>query len=100
STTDNTEIANNDTNLNTANANNYKKNILIYGDGIRETSTAGTGSTSWYGDYSYYPGLNRPFSGRGGTLWAAGSDAGLFYFSRSNGISSYDTGFHTVLIVS
>ena len=68
SSTDNTGITNNDTNLNTASANNYKKNTLIYGDGIRETSTAGTGSTSWYGDYSYYPGLNSPFSIRGGSF--------------------------------
>ncbi|MFR2535282.1 MAG: hypothetical protein ACLS95_08720 [Clostridia bacterium] len=65
-TTDNTSIASNDTNLNTASANNYKKNTLIYGDGIRETSTAGTGNTNWYGDSSYYLGLNSPFSFRGG----------------------------------
>ncbi|MFR5189943.1 MAG: hypothetical protein ACLTEH_01550, partial [Clostridia bacterium] len=58
STTDNTSIANNDTNLNTASANNYKKNTLIYGDGIHEISTDGTRNTSWYGDYSYYSGLN------------------------------------------
>ncbi|MFR2534064.1 MAG: hypothetical protein ACLS95_02370 [Clostridia bacterium] len=99
STTDNTSIASNDTKLNTASANNYKKNTLIYGDGIRETSTAGTGSTSWYGDYSYYPGLYGPFSIRGGNLWN-GSSAGLFYFDRSNGNSAYNGGFRTVLAVS
>ena len=99
SSTDNTEITNNDTNLNTASANNYKKNTLIYGDGIRETSTAGTGSSSWYGDYSYYPGLYNPFSVRGGTLWN-GSSAGLFYFVRNNGISSFAHGFRAVLAVS
>ena len=99
SSTDNTGITNNDTNLNTASANNYKKNTLIYGDGIRETSTAGTGSTSWYGDYSYYPGLNGPFSFRGGTLWD-GSGAGLFSFDRDNGDSNFYAGFRAVLAVS
>ena len=99
SSTDNTGITNNDTNLNTASANNYKKNTLIYGDGIRETSTAGTGSTSWYGDYSYYPGLYHPFSIRGGHLWN-GSSAGLFFFYRTTGDSSFYYGFRAVLAVS
>ena len=99
STTDNTSIADNDTNLNTASVNNYKKNILIYGDGIHETSTAGTGSTSLYGDDSYYPGLYDSFSIRGGHLWD-GSIAGLFCFGHSSGHSSYYGGFRTVLAVS
>ena len=99
SSTDNTGITNNETNLNTASANNYKKNTLIYGDGIRETSTAGTGSSSWYGDYSYYPGLYGPFSIRGGDLWN-GSGAGLFSFNRTNGNSHYNHGFRAVLAVS
>ena len=99
SSTDNTGITNNETNLNTASANNYKKNTLIYGDGIRETSTVGTGSSSWYGDYSAYPGLNNPFSGRGGHLWNS-SIAGLFCFYRATGNSSYANGFRAVLTVS
>ncbi len=99
SSTDNTTIANNDVNLNTASANNYKKNTLIYGDGIREISTAGTGNTSWYEDYSYYPGLHTPFSIRGGNLWH-GSSAGIFYFYRYSGNSSYNSGFRAVLTVS
>ena len=99
SSTDNTGITNNDTNLNTASMNNYKKNTLIYGDGIRETSTAGTGNSSWYGDSSSYPGLDYPFSIRGGYLWN-GSTAGLFCFSRGNGGSSFDGGFRAVLTVS
>ena len=98
-TTDNTSIESNDTNLNTASANNYKKNTLIYGDGIRETSITGTGSTGWYGDYLYSPGLNHPFSVRGGSLWV-GSSAGLFNFSRDSGESYYDDGFRAVLTVS
>ena len=99
SSTDNTGITNNETNLNTASSNNYKKNTLIYGDGIRETSTAGTGRSSWYGDYSYYPGLYDPFSFRGGALWN-GSDAGLFYFYRFSGNSRFNNGFRAVLTVS
>ncbi|MFR0822472.1 MAG: hypothetical protein ACLU84_04540 [Clostridia bacterium] len=97
--TDNTGIANNDANLDAASMNNYKKNALIYGDGIRETSTAGTGNSSWYGDYSYYPGLYSPLSVRGGYLWS-GSTAGLFYFNRINGNSIFYTGFRAVLVVS
>ena len=99
SSTDNTGITINDTNRNTASTNNYKKNTLIYGDGIRETSTVGIESNSWYGDYSYYPGLNNPFSVRGGTLWND-SSAGLFYFNRTLGHSNYRAGFRTVLAVS
>ncbi|MFR0823689.1 MAG: hypothetical protein ACLU84_07850 [Clostridia bacterium] len=99
SSTDNTTIENNDANLNTASANNYKKNTLIYGDGIRETSTAGTGSSSWYGDYSCYPGLYGPFSFCGGNFWS-NSIAGFFCFARSNGIGTFHTGFRAVLAVS
>ena len=99
SSTDNTRIANNDINLNTASTDNYKKNTLIYGDGIRETSAAGTESTSWHDDYSFYPGLYGPFLVRGGSLWN-GSGAGLFYFYRHGGHSTYNGGFRAVLAVS
>ena len=76
---------------------NYKTNKYIYGDAIRETSTSGTGSTSWNGDYSYFPALNGPFTVRGGYLWD-GSDAGLFCFHRTNGNSNYNNGFRPVLV--
>ena len=99
STTDNTSIASSDTNINTASSNNYKKNTLIYGDNIRETSTAGIENTGWYGDYSYYTGLHRPFSIRGGNWWN-GSGAGLFSFARTGGGSYYDNGFRAVLVIS
>ena len=98
SRTDNTSIGSNDTNLNTASNNNYKKNALIYGDGIRETSTTGIGNTSWYNDYSCYAGLYYPFLLHGGPFWD-GSTAGLFYFIRSSGNSSYTAGFRVTLIV-
>ncbi len=99
SSTDNTGVEKSDENLNIASANNYKKNTLIYGDGIRETSTIGTGSSSWYGNHSFYPGLYYPFSIRGGSLWT-GSFSGLFCFTRHNGDSGFNYGFRAVLTVS
>ena len=99
SSTDNTSITNNETNINTASTNNYKKNTLIYGDGIREVSAAGTGNTSWHSDYSYYSGLIYPFSLRGGGLWSE-SSAGLVCFDRSGGNSNFISGFRAVLTVS
>ena len=76
---------------------NYKTNKYIYGDAIRETSTSGTGSTSWNGDYSYFPALYYPFTVRGGSLWN-GSAAGLFYFNRAGGYSRYYIGYRPVLV--
>lgn len=76
---------------------NYGVNAKIYGDAVRETSTAGVGSTSWYGDYSYFPGYNGPFFERGGYFWN-GSGAGLFYFIRSRGNSYYCGGFRAVVV--
>ena len=76
---------------------NYKTNKYIYGDAIRETSTSGTGSTSWNGDYSYFPALLSPFTIRGGYLWN-GSTAGLFSFYRTGGVSGCNVGFRPVLV--
>ena len=87
----------NGANIDTASTANWKANTKIYGDGIRETSTAGTGKTSWYTDYSYFPAVDIPFSTRGGHLWS-GEGAGLFYFSRNNGGSGYGDGFRSVLV--
>ena len=84
-------------NIDTANAANWKANTKIYGDGIRETSTAGTGKTSWHTDYSYFPAVISPFSYRGGILWD-GEGAGLFCFSRTAGFSAYLNGFRSVLV--
>ena len=76
---------------------NYEQNKYIYGDAIRETSMSGTGSTSWNGDYSYFPALDSPFTRRGGDFWG-GSGAGLFFFNRSHGSSGYVDGFRPVLV--
>ena len=87
----------NGANIDTASTANWKANTKIYGDGIRETSTAGTGKTSWYTDCSYFPAVRSPFSRRGGGLWD-GEGAGLFYFTRGDGISAYYNGFRSVLV--
>ena len=97
SSKDNTSISNTDANINTASQANYVKNTKIYGDGIRETSTAGTGTTSWYSDYSYFAGLYNPFFIRGGT-YGNTSGAGLFSFTRPNGGSGCYNGFRSVLV--
>ena len=57
-------------NIDTASAANWRANTRIYGDGIRETSTSGTGKTSWYGDYSYFPSMGALFVLSGGSLLA------------------------------
>ena len=87
----------NGANIDTASTANWKANTKIYGDGIRETSTAGTGKTSWYTDYSYFPAVYTPFSERGGSLWN-GEGAGLFYFHRPYGDRGYNGGFRSVLV--
>ncbi len=97
SSKDNTSISNTDANINTASQANYVKNTKIYGDGIRETSTAGTGTTSWYSDYSYFAGLYAPFFVRGGG-YGYTSGAGLFFFTRNSGNSYYLVGFRSVLV--
>ena len=80
-----------------ASKSNYTANTKIYGDAIRETSTAGLGKTSWYSDYSYFVGAYYPFFLRGGSYWLT-SGAGLFYFSRLDGNSTYCNGFRSVLV--
>ena len=93
----NASVDKNGANIDTASTANWKANTKIYGDGIRETSTAGTGKTSWYTDCSYFPAVLSPFSGRGGSLWG-GEGAGLFCFYRNDGVSHYNSGFRSVLV--
>ena len=93
---DNTGVSWTDENLLKTNEANYKKNTK-YGDAIKETSTAGTGNTSWNGDYSYFAGLYYPFFVRGGSYWDR-SGAGLFCFGRNDGSSYYNDGFRSVLV--
>ena len=83
--------------LDDASNSNYAVNTKIYGDAIRETSTAGLGQTLWYSDYSYFVGGNYPFFERGGFCWYT-SGAGLFSFYRLVGNSGYGNGFRSVLV--
>ena len=94
---DNPGIANTEENLNKANVANYNKNTKIYGDAIRETSTAGTGREAWNSDFSLFAGLHYPFVLRGGYLWDS-SCAGSFYFTRDTGDSYYYGGFRPVVV--
>ena len=93
----NASVDKNGANIDTASTANWKANTKIYGDGIRETSTAGTGKTSWYTDYSCFPAVYGPFCVRGGVLWY-GEGAGLFSFYRHLGDSNYANGFRSVLV--
>ena len=93
----NASVDKNGANINTASQSNWEANKKIYGDGIRETSTAGTGKNSWYTDYSYFPAVDAPFSERGGLYWD-GEGAGLFYFFPGDGNSYFDAGFRSVLV--
>ena len=77
--------------------NNYNANSSKYGDAVYETSTNGSGSTSWYGDYSYFPYTGNPFFGRGGT-YNSGTIAGVFYFAYYNGSSGGSYSFRPVLV--
>ena len=83
--------------IDTESKNNYAVNTKIFGDAIRETSTSGTGTSSWNADYSYFPALYYPFTDRGGNSWYT-SGAGLFAFSRADGSSGYDHGFRPVVV--
>ena len=91
------DTAETSTDIDTKSRANYNVNKYIFGDAIRETSESGTGATSWKGDYSYFPALYVPFSGRGGSLWD-GSSAGLFFFDRTSGNSGCSNGFRPVLV--
>ena len=97
-TYDNTTIEITNEFLNTASTNNWIENTLIYGDAIRETSTAGTDNNSWYNDASNFLGLNNPFNIRGRN-YGSGESAGLFCFVRHGGNSNYSGGFRAVVIV-
>ena len=78
--------------------NNYSANSGKYGDAVYETSANGnSSSSSWYGDYSYFPSTSNPFFKRGGS-YNYGTNAGVFYFVYSNGYSSSDNSFRPVLV--
>ena len=76
---------------------NYNENLDKKGDAMMETSTSGVGSTSWGGDYSYFPYGGYPFVLRGGGF-SHDSGAGVFAFNRVHGVGGRDYGFRVVLV--
>ncbi len=91
-------------NIDTASQNNFKNNTKIYGDAVRETTSANAGTSnsgwytsSWNSDYSNFPALVNPFFLRGGDLWH-GTNAGAFAFGRHSGNSYYYSGLRAVLV--
>ena len=77
--------------------NNYNANSSKYGDAVYETSASGSSSTSWYGDYSYFPSASYPFFGRGG-IYNNGTGAGVFYLHYHNGGSDGSVSSRPVLV--
>ena len=82
---------------NTNNYNKYKESATSrYGDAILETSSSGSGYSSWLGDRSTFPfGIN-PFFVRGGEFDSHGG-AGLFCFGEYVGHTSSGVSFRVVL---
>ena len=84
--------------------NNYsvysgkKSTTYGFGDAVLETSTTGSGSPSWNGDCSDFPGPSSPFFGRGG-CYGDTSLTGLFAFDDTIGGPYYDAGFRSVLVI-
>ncbi|HHT37984.1 MAG TPA: DUF5011 domain-containing protein [Mollicutes bacterium] len=78
---------------------NYKLTISSKGDALYETSNVGTGSTSWYGDYSYMANNSNPWFIRGG-YYGSGASAGPFNFEYFMGAEfGGGYGFRAVLSV-
>ena len=81
---------------------NYNTNInKVFGDGIIETSTVGSGSNSWHSEYSYFAGLSGsegyPFFKRGGSYGSDG--AGVFSLSCNIGDNNSTYGFRVCICV-
>ena len=81
------------------NSSNYSANAGVYGDAVYETSASGSGSTSWYGDYSIFPYTDWPFFVRGGD-YDNGSSAGVFYFNNNSGYGDGNISFRPVLVAN
>ena len=81
---------------NSGNNYNMEENKKRAGEAIWETSQSGSGSTSWNGDYSVFPLTSFPFSGRGGN-YSLGTNAGSFFFSRTDGNGNAGSSFRVAL---
>ena len=69
-----------------------------YGDTVWETSNSGSGTNSWYSDYSNFPSSHGPFFLRGG-VYGDASNAGVFFFHSSYGYNTGGYGFRVVVPV-
>ena len=80
------------------NTNNYALSLnKIFGDGICETSTAGSGTTSWHSAFSYFADSSGPFFLCGGSYNVTG--AGSFCFSGYSGSTNDNNGSRVVCVV-
>ena len=77
------------------NWNAYKALTNLRGDAMKETASSYNGTTSWNGDYSYFPYSSYPFFRRGG-YYSNGSYAGAFYFNYDYGFARSSGGFRVV----
>ena len=80
--------------------NNYQQNKGVYGDAVYETSTSGSGTTSWDSDSSNFPNTIVPFFYRGGYCGVVGSYAGVFCFDWNYGSSNSYVSFRPVLVAN
>lgn len=88
----------NDTNINNWIAyNKLKTTIYGYGDAILETSTSGSGSTSWNKGYSIFANSTGVFFGRGGS-YGGSSSSDIFAFGSTVGGPNSAQGFRVCLI--
>ena len=69
-----------------------------YGDAVYETSSSSSNSNSWFLDCSSFLNSSNPVFNRGG-YFDDGSNAGLFYFSRTFGGASDFSVFRPVCVV-
>ena len=80
-----------------SNTNNYNQNAGVYGDAVYETSSSGSETLSWYGEYSYFPSGDAPFFERGG-YYDFGFTTGMFHFLWDSGGGYSDSSFRPVLV--
>ena len=87
-----------------SNTNNYstysgKKSVTYgFGDAVLETSTSGSGTTSWISDFSVFSNIMEPFIVRGGRCRDNSNSSGIFAFYADSGATWLTNGFRSVLV--
>jgi hypothetical protein len=79
-------------------SSNYALTINKKGDAIYETSSSGTNSNSWFGDYSYMANTTPAWFTRGGSF-SNGASTGIFSFDSVYGYEDIHYSFRPVLVV-